>query len=89
MVETGRALLYLAETTRTDGNMKPLHSAWHVSNWPGSLQVAIPIPPRKSRHNFGLWRLDFWFPFEGFWWHGYNIGDNQIARCKRTKRAVK
>lgn len=56
-----------------------------ITNWPGSL-VFQPTSIRKSRHNFGGWRYDFWFWFENTLWHGYQIGDmNQIAHCKRTK----
>jgi len=74
MRETGRAVLYLEK--RGD--------AWQVTNWPGSL-VIHPFRITQGRHNIGRTRTDAWFSFEGQPWHGINIGDNQILRCKRLK----
>lgn len=74
MRRTGRACLYLNAKTR------------EVTNWPGSLRLRCG-PARKSWHNFAgrNGRTDVWFTFEGDTWHGVNIGDNDILRCKRTK----
>ena len=56
-----------------------------VTNWPGSLFHTI-FNLKRSRHNWAGYRYDFHFVSDGFYWHGYSIGDNtQIAHCKRTK----
>lgn len=79
MIADGRACLYLDENKKT------------VTNWTGL--ISIPLLNgliKKSKHNFGFrsYRLDFWFIFDGYIWHGANIGtDNMIARCKRTRTA--
>ena len=63
---------------------------WSVSNWPGSLRFPLMGngKPKKGRHNWrGVNRYDAWFVGpDGFVWHAINIGDNEIARCKRTQR---
>jgi hypothetical protein len=75
MRKTGRATLYLV---RRDGE-------WHVTNWPGSLDLKA-YGVRFGRHNLAGRRVDFWFKFEGQEWHGYNLGHySQIAHCKRLK----
>lgn len=72
----GRALLYLDENKK------------FVTNWTGA--IALPLLNgiiKKSRHNMGA-RLDFWFIFDGYIWHGKQIGShNTIAHCKRTRTA--
>jgi hypothetical protein len=78
MRRKGRITMYL---TGTNGGMK-------VSNWPSSLVFQVK-QYSKSRHNIGRERVDVWFHFDGFVWHGYQIGDNsQICHCKRTKTTV-
>ena len=74
MRRTGKAILYLNEKTR------------EVTNWPGTLRLHCGAP-KKSWHNRAGrdGRVDVWFDFDGATWHGVNIGDNQILRCKRTK----
>lgn len=59
-----------------------------ITNWPGTLQYPANRI-HESRHNLGHTRVDVWFygPDNKIW-HGVNIGDNQILRCKRTQRAV-
>lgn len=58
-----------------------------VTNWPGTLR--FPVESYSiSRHNIGRTRVDFWFNFEGYVWHGVNIGDGQLSHCRRTKRKV-
>lgn len=77
MRETGRITLYYSKNKNA------------VVNWPASL--VLPLTHcRESRHNWGLKRRDFWFIFEGFYWHGYQIGEfTEIAHCKKTKDQVK
>lgn len=72
MKETGRAVLYLS------GN--------EVTNWPGTLRFPISHI-KRSFHNFAgrNGRADFWFTALGKTWHGVNIGNSQIARCKALK----
>lgn len=77
MKETGKATLYF---TQRAGNGKA-----YVTNWPGSLSIPCAYV-KKGRHNIARIRYDYWFAFEGYWWHGYTVGNNtQIAHCKRTK----
>lgn len=78
MVDFGRIILYVTS-----------HFGHHsVQNWPGTLRFDVTAC-RRSRNNFGADRLDVWFfgPDRRVW-HGVNIGDNQVLRCKRTKRSV-
>lgn len=59
-----------------------------VTNWPGTL-VFTECEYRSSFHNMAGkdGRTDVWFAGpDGFTWHGVNIGDHQILRCKRTKQ---
>lgn len=83
MKQTGRGILYLFYTKQSAAN----HSTpSHVGTWASSADERFPIfPYRKSRNNFGAERIDLWFRFDGSLWHGVNIGDNDIVRCKRTK----
>lgn len=76
MKQTGRAVLYLHK--RADG--------FHVGSWDGS-QDFSPWWVSFSRHNIGRTRTDVWFNFDGATWHGVNIGNNDLVRCKRTKGA--
>jgi hypothetical protein len=76
MVRTGKATLYLVK--RKDG--------YHVTNWPGSLDIRAGSVT-QGRHNIARTRLDAWFTFAGALWHGVNIGDNDILRCRRSKAA--
>lgn len=70
----GKTVLYVV---LKDGQYK-------VTNWPGTLTLE-PWKVSKGRHNMARTRLDVWFNFEGSTWHGVNIGDNDLLRCKRTK----
>ena len=80
MAKTGKAFLYLS---KAEGK-----SPWKVSNWPGTL--AFPVYyVQESFHNFAgrNGRRDCWFTGpDGARWHAVNIGDNQVARCKRLSR---
>jgi len=57
---------------------------WEVTNWPGTLRFRCGV--KVGRHNMSGKRFDAWFSFGGREWHGVNIGDNQLLRCRRTKR---
>lgn len=86
MQETGRAVLYL--TYEDDPLRHTSHGAlriYYASNWPGTLKIRIGGAVRHSRNNFGAQRTDVWFRHAGAEWHGVNIGDNQLLRCKRLK----
>ncbi len=76
MAKTGKATLYLV--SKKDG--------YHVTNWPGTLDIRAGYVKRGG-HNIGRTRFDAWFSFAGATWHGVNIGDNDILRCKRLKAA--
>lgn len=58
--------------------------AWVITNWPGTLRIQ-PAWVSYGHHNIAGSRLDAWFILDGYVWHGVNIGDNQVLRCKRTK----
>jgi len=73
MRNNGRNTLYL--TVRKDV----------VTNWPGSLKLPV-IASSNSKTNWGHKRTDVWFMFDGNVWWGYNIGNNDIVYCRRTKR---
>lgn len=77
MRKHGRIDLYISHD-----NFSP--SSWRITNWPGSLDLN-PTVVRKGAHNIARTRFDAWFKFDGANWHGVNIGDNQILRCKRLK----
>lgn len=58
-------------------------------NWPGTLRIKAKRFRRGTHMCFGVKypRLDFWFDFEGYEWHGVVRGaHNEVATCKRTKR---
>lgn len=75
MIEQGRGVLYLYK--REHG--------YEVNGWAGTLPP-IKVHPRESWHNMAGKRFDVWFTLGGKNWHGVNIGDNQIVRCKATKK---
>jgi hypothetical protein len=78
MDKSGLACLYLVH-----------HGAdcFKITNWPSSL-VFRPVRVTKGHHNWGITRYDVWFYDEsGKKWHGVNLGDNQILRCRRVKSA--
>lgn len=80
MRETGKHYLYLNTKTRK------------ATNWPNSLSIDI-TNLKYSYHNFvgKNGRIDFWFIFEGYFWHGVLINPdfNQCARVRRTKQKAK
>jgi len=91
MIETGKATLYLVKTNRPDrmapGLDKP--SVWEVINWPGSWRRRTYGPPKRFNHPF---TRDAWIAYfagpDGHVWSARNIGDSQIAHCRRLKERV-
>lgn len=81
----GKACLYLHK--RTDSIGTP-GKTWNVGSWNGSHLFPVYYS-KKSFHNMAGrdGRTDVWFIFDDSVWHGVNIGDNDIVRCKRTKEA--
>lgn len=73
MKASGHAILYMHE------------KGAKVGTWEGSFK--FPAVTRSSFHNMAgkNGRRDVWFTFDGSTWHGVNIGDNDIVRCRRTK----
>lgn len=104
MRQDGRAVLYLnrkpgAPTRAERGeDWTPVHSGrrrsnpypedYEVTNWPGTLRIQVRRM-RRNRHNWrDVERIDVWYYFEGYVWHGVNLcahGSSHILRCKRTK----
>lgn len=81
MRETGKALLYL---------FKDAAGKYSVGTWASEPCRRAPVKRVSvSRHNWGIWRTDLWFYADGSTWHGVNIGDNDIVRCRRNKDKVK
>ena len=86
MRETGRAVLYFTQLDRpliVNGHKPYGILNGKITNWPGTLE--IPCRYKYGRHNIARWRFDVWFTFEGQEWHGVNVGDNQLCKCKRLK----
>lgn len=85
MKDTGKAVLYLLRHERWLKDSRSLPSYyWEVQNWPGTLRFRCEI--KKGRHNLAGSRIDAWFRGpDGKMWHGVNIGDNEIIRCRATK----
>ncbi len=72
MNATGMAILYLMESEKT------------VGSWDGSHKWQCHI--QHGSHNIARTRIDVWFTTtDGSRWHGVNLGDNDIVRCKRLK----
>lgn len=75
MGETGRAVLYLVK------DAKGFHA---VTDWPGTLR--FPATAERMRHPFAreAYCGRFTGP-DGKQWSYKNIGDSQIAHCRRLK----
>ena len=86
MKQTGKAVLYLLRHERYSKDKRSFPSYyWEVQNWPGTLRFRCEI--KKGRHNWAGSRIDAWFRGpDGKLWHGVNIGDNEILRCRATNR---
>src|SRR3990167_3665713 len=80
MNANGHALLYLVDGGANGDGMV-------VQDWSGTFRIK-PDRVRKGRHNIGRTRWDVWFTYEGQRWHGVNVGDNQILRCRVLRRAA-
>ena len=77
MKETGRALLYL---------FRDEEGFLTVGQWASKEFQRTPVWRAKhSKNNWGTPRIDVWFNADGSTWHGVNLGDNDIVRCKRNK----
>lgn len=63
--------------------MRSIGNHTYVSTWAGGQSWSARC--RDGRHNMAGKRRDFWFTIDGENWHGVNIGDNDIVRCKRVK----
>ncbi|MCE5292965.1 MAG: hypothetical protein LLG14_27530 [Nocardiaceae bacterium] len=86
MIATGRATLYIVRLKSEDGKDFDIFTR-HVTDWAGELKFRC-IETRYHAHagGFGSQRTDAWFVGpDGFIWHAVNRGDNDIARCKRTR----
>jgi hypothetical protein len=46
-----------------------------ITNWPGTLKIDVSRV-RKGNHNMAGKRIDVWFAFSGFNYHGVTYGDN-------------
>lgn len=97
MIATGRATLYLVKRLPIDPS-KAFAFRYHVTDWPGLLSFETLARSgayegaKVSRNGggFGSQRTDAWFVGPGgYVWHAVNRGDNQIARCHRTKEKLK
>jgi hypothetical protein len=76
-IKTGQFTAYLVDDTATSGRIVSFHG----------LEFAKVHGIRRSWHNMAgrNGRRDVWFRMAGRTWHGVNIGDNQIVRCKALK----
>ena len=86
MSSVGKADLYLVRKKSADGKEFDIFTR-HVTDWTGHLEFrCIETRHYPRAGGFGSQRTDAWFAFEGYIWHAVNRGDNQMARCKRTKK---
>ena len=77
MLADGRAVLYLA---------KQEGGSWAITNWPGSLSFPAR-GVRKMRHPWARTaRIAYFTGPDGHEWSAKNIGDSQIAHCRRLAR---
>lgn len=87
MRANGKITLYLTGVMPKIRRGYSVNPAWRITNWPGSLHFT-PLGNRVKigAHNMGVDRYDVWFVFEGWVWHGVNIGNySELLHCKRTK----
>ncbi len=75
-------VLYLTEEKRGHGVYYR-----HIGTWAGTWKIET-VYVKTSWHNFAGrdGRRDVWFNAFGHNWHGVNIGDNMILRCKTVKK---
>jgi len=55
-----------------------------ITNWPGTLKI-LPTRITKGNHNMCGTRLDVYFKLGDKWFHGLNLGDNQVLRVNTIK----
>jgi hypothetical protein len=86
MIREGRATLYLSRAVAVQSSPTD-RAAWVVTNWPGTLRF-VPRNVRRFNHPFAreAWVGEFTGP-DGKLWRFKNIGDSQIAHCRRSARA--
>lgn len=76
----------LEETAALRANPKATVMRYFVTDWAGELEFKTLPGIRHGAGGFGSQRTDAWFVGpDGFVWHAVNRGDNDIARCRRTK----
>lgn len=56
---------------------------WYVTTWDESFKQNVFV--RHGRHNMAGNRHDCWFRVGDTFWHGVNMGDNEILHCKAVK----
>lgn len=83
--KTGKGIFYLTWTQNPNDKI-PGIKRYYVGTWDGSHKWNCYV--KCSHHNFAGrdGRRDVWFNLEqepGYLWHGVNIGNNDIVRCKR------
>jgi hypothetical protein len=88
MIDQGKITLYLTDTGKVDygamGMDKP--NEWRIGNWDDSFSIKTFGVPRKFRHPFSRQATIVYFPGpDGHVWSARNIGDNDIAHCRRLK----
>jgi hypothetical protein len=80
MLKEGKAVLYL--TAKGPSGIED----WTAGNWPGSLTFPVHHVKEGSHNWRNVQRIDAWFVGpDGNTWHGINLGDSDILRCKRTQ----
>jgi hypothetical protein len=92
LISTGKQIGYLSfsDPPLPDSRGRHLRLGYiydpngYYGNWPGTFIIPVHHV-KRSRNNFGAYRLDFWFTFEGARYWGVNVGDNQLARVQRIK----
>jgi hypothetical protein len=83
MKDKGKITLYLAQTGEIDRSAMGLDKPM---NWDNTFSIKTFGTPRKFRHPFSRMATIVYFPGpDGHVWSARNIGDNDIAHCRRLK----
>lgn len=88
MIKHGKIALYLVKTGNKARNMGlDYHDVYEISNWPGTLKFKVqPGAVKPFRHPFSRDALiAYCVGPDGATWSAKNIGDNEIAHCRRIK----
>lgn len=72
MTRNGRAVMYLT------------HNPDRITNWPGTLTFSAEVRPMRHPFAREAYLVRFRGP-DGAEWSAKNIGDSQIAHCRRLK----